>query len=233
MDRMIIHSIRRGSMAAISAALLLAWAGTSWGEIHQYEAHMDSDQTVPPNNSPATGYGTFEIDDVANTVTYYIEVFDLHGQWLSAHIHGPASPGGNGAQVHTLPNGSPMSGVWNYDESLQLSILIGHFYVDVHSWLQIGGEIRGQILDANAVSCTINCPGGDDEVVNPSGGGNNSPDLNGDGAVTSADFAIFAGRYNTQDACADFDCSGSVHLPDFAFFAGHYLHSGEFPGVCE
>ncbi len=53
----------------------------------------------------------------------------------------------------------------------------------------------------------------------------NSPDLNGDGNVTVADFGIFASVFQGTYACADFDESGgspSVTVADFAIFASFF-----------
>lgn len=48
------------------------------------------------------------------------------------------------------------------------------------------------------------------------------PDLNGDLAVTVADFGLFAARFYSSDPCADFDESGQVGVADFGLFAGWF-----------
>lgn len=56
----------------------------------------------------------------------------------------------------------------------------------------------------------------------------NSPDLNGNGAVTAGDFGIFGAYYQGDFACADFNESGgtpSVTVADFGIFAGFYNNS--------
>lgn len=53
----------------------------------------------------------------------------------------------------------------------------------------------------------------------------NSPDLNGDGGVTAADFALFASVFQGTFFCADYDESGgspSVTVADFAIFASFF-----------
>ena len=52
----------------------------------------------------------------------------------------------------------------------------------------------------------------------------NSFDIDLDGAVDAADFAMFAQQYITSSQQSDFDYSGMVDAPDFAMFAEHYLH---------
>jgi hypothetical protein len=54
----------------------------------------------------------------------------------------------------------------------------------------------------------------------------NSPDLNGNGAVTAGDFGIFGLYYNGTSTCADFNESGgNVTAADFGVFAGFYNNS--------
>ena len=53
----------------------------------------------------------------------------------------------------------------------------------------------------------------------------NSPDLNGDGDVTVADFGIFASVFQGDYDCADYDESGgspNVTVADFAIFASFF-----------
>jgi hypothetical protein len=53
----------------------------------------------------------------------------------------------------------------------------------------------------------------------------NSPDLNGDGTVSSADFAIFASFFQGQNFCTDYDESGGnpdTTVADFAIFASFF-----------
>lgn len=50
----------------------------------------------------------------------------------------------------------------------------------------------------------------------------NSPDLNGSGGVTLADFSLFATRYQTNNFCANYDEVGNVTLADFSVFASFY-----------
>ena len=50
-----------------------------------------------------------------------------------------------------------------------------------------------------------------------------SPDLNGDGHVTVADFGIFATSYGGISVCADYNRSGGdVTVADFGAFAGYF-----------
>jgi hypothetical protein len=213
--------------------VLLIGAGNGRAAVHDYEAILEGAQVVPPTSSPGTGSGTFAIDDVANTVSYVIEYSGLMGNETAAHIHGMAPPGVNAGVVHPLPLGTPKVGVWNYSEAQEADILAGLTYVNIHTTAFPGGEIRGQIVAAASDGCRLNCPAGDGGVVNLEGAGNHSPDMNGDGQVTVADFALFAADFGGDAVCSDFDCNGGVTVADFALFASHFIHAGSVPGICE
>ena len=88
--------------------------------------------------------------------------------------------------------------------------------------------------DCGAVQgCRLNCPEGDGGLVNLTGDGDKSPDMNGSGAVDVVDFGMFGSAFNGAEHCADFDCSGTVNLVDFALFATHYNHGPGTAGVCQ
>jgi hypothetical protein len=81
--------------------------------------------------------------------------------------------------------------------------------------------------------CWLNCPLGDGGLITLAGDGNKSPDLNFDGAVTVADFGLFAVNFNGIDYCSDFNCDGAVNIGDFAIFGTHFNHGPGPVGVCE
>lgn len=95
----------------------------------------------------AIGCGRFVIDPVANTVDYYIVVGGLSSAETAAHIHGYSGPGVNSPPVHTLPPGPVKTGTWVYPEANEADVLNGNIYVNVHTTLNPGGEVRGQVVD--------------------------------------------------------------------------------------
>ncbi len=113
------------------------------GQIVDLSCVIDGDQAGVM--TAARGWGGFTIDTDANTLSYYIDVQDLEGSETAAHIHGPALHTESAGIVHTLPAGNPKIGVWIYDESDEEAITSGRTYVNIHSSLFAGGEIRGQI----------------------------------------------------------------------------------------
>jgi hypothetical protein len=65
---------------------------------------------------------------------------------------------------HALAVGNPMQGTWNYPEALEADILAGRMYVNIHTAVFPGGEVRGQIakmtaaIDALQVVPPVACP---------------------------------------------------------------------------
>ena len=104
---------------------------------------------VNPRESLATGYGTFEVNLAANTMTYVITTTGLATETLK-HIHGFASPGVIADPLHALPTGPIKQGVWPFLESQQAQILQGLAYVNIQTERAPSGELRGQIFALGA-----------------------------------------------------------------------------------
>jgi hypothetical protein len=109
---------------------------------------FDGQQETPPNSSPGTGTGCFELDFQAGTLSYNIQFSGLSAAESAAHIHGFAPPGTPAPVLYPLPLGSPKVGTIAVTASEAQSIFDGLTYVNIHSTLFPGGEIRGQILRA-------------------------------------------------------------------------------------
>ncbi len=135
--------------AAVAAALVLV--GAAKAEVITRVAVLTSSQEVPINPSTASGCGRFIIDTDANTVTYRIVYTGLSGPETASHFHGMAGPGVNAGVIIALPAGNVKTGVWNYVEAQEADILNGRVYVNVHTVLNPGGEIRGQMVAAVAM----------------------------------------------------------------------------------
>ena len=96
--------------------------------------------------STATGSGTLTYDDQSNLLTWNISFTGLLGTETISHFHGPAESGVNaGAQI-TLPLGSPKIGSSVLNATQEIDLLNELWYVNVHSSVNLLGEIRGQLL---------------------------------------------------------------------------------------
>jgi hypothetical protein len=126
-------------------------AGEIRGQVVPLNAQLDGGQEVGPVGTPAQGWGVFTIDTVANQLNYHIAFAGLTGAETAAHIHGTAIHGTNAGVLVGLPAGSPKIGTWAYPEALELDIIYGRTYVNIHSVPFPAGEIRGQIVSTVAV----------------------------------------------------------------------------------
>lgn len=132
-----------------------------------FRAHLSSDQEVPPVESMATGQATFQLSKDGETLSYKLIVANIEDV-LMAHIHmGPAGQNG-GVVAWLFPAGPPpilipgtTNGILAEGEITagdlvgalaggELKDLLdqmawGNTYVNVHTSMYTGGEIRGQI----------------------------------------------------------------------------------------
>jgi hypothetical protein len=122
-----------------------------------YIATLSGASEVPPRDTPATGLACFTLEDdgVYFYLNYELSFSGLLGPQTGAHIHGPAAVGVNAGILFPFPNGSPVFGTFGPLLATQLTQLNGAlWYVNVHSTVYPGGEIRGQIL-ATGNPCTV------------------------------------------------------------------------------
>ena len=111
----------------------------------------------PANASPGTGLLTGTYDDVTNILDFDLTFSDLLGPTTAAHLHGPAAPGVN-AGVNIGFVGFPaavMAGAYSNSYVLtdvqEGTLLADLMYVNVHTQVFPGGEIRGQLLPTESV----------------------------------------------------------------------------------
>jgi Cu/Zn superoxide dismutase len=120
-----------------------------------FNATIDGAQSG--TGSPATGTATFVLNDAGTELTYNIQFSGLTGSEVAAHIHSDAE---GGAVVKDLGTGSPKIGKWTSTDTPALTparvtdLLNGQLYVNIHSTVYPGGEIRGQILQG---VCNTTC----------------------------------------------------------------------------
>lgn len=116
------------------------------GQIVTHVAVLDGAQEVPPNASPGVGFGLFNQDVDANTLSYYIVFGGLGAAETAAHIHGLGNYGVAAGVMFPLPAGSPKVGGVVYPEAIEQDVIDGRLYVNIHSVAFGGGEIRGQMI---------------------------------------------------------------------------------------
>ncbi len=109
-------------------------------------AIIDGSQPVPPTVSPGTGFGCVALNP-DGTVSFNITFSGLLAPEIAAHFHGPAPAGMNAGVQIGLPPGSPKVGTTiTLTGGQQADLIAGLWYINIHSSLFPGGEIRGQVL---------------------------------------------------------------------------------------
>ena len=117
-----------------------------------YHALLSSGQEVPPRRSSAIGVFTGTYDKTTNLFHYELSFTALIGDETAAHIHGPAEKAENAGVLFGIVNpgddelGSPKFGFLGpFTEDERDALNRGLLYINVHSTMFPGGEIRGQI----------------------------------------------------------------------------------------
>jgi len=152
------------SCAVTLVAVLGFGARTASAQTYTLTAALTGAQENPAINTGAFGSATVVVDMGARTVTYRVDVYNLPSGVSASHIHAGAI-GTNGPVVVNFAPPVPASndfgfsgtvrdtefvlrpdqGIRSADDMFQ-AILGENSYVNVHSTVNGGGEIRGQLL---------------------------------------------------------------------------------------
>jgi hypothetical protein len=115
-------------------------------ETINFKAELKASNEVPPNSSKATGVAEATFDTVTKNFTSVVTFSDLSGPAIGAHLHGPGEHGKNAGIV--LPFNfvlSPTKLSATLTDAQAADLLAGKWYVNIHTQLNPGGEIRGQL----------------------------------------------------------------------------------------
>lgn len=117
--------------------------------VRTFFAVLKGSEEVPPNASNGTGLGLFAVSPDETEVTFVLLVKRV-ANITAAHLH-RAPRGSNGPVVYTLsgPFTKIASGALPFNAADLPDMQNGNFYVNVHSQLFPGGEIRGQLKKAS------------------------------------------------------------------------------------
>jgi CHRD domain-containing protein len=152
--RRLIKRLGAGAAVAWTAPVLLSVKTPAFSASPSCHlvTKMDGLQETPPNASPGTGTADF-VRSAPDTVTYTYTWQNLIGNGTAAHIH-KAPPGAPGPIVVPLSPPSGHSGSISDKATAEPALLDdicahpGDYYVNVHSDVFPGGEIRGQLQGA-------------------------------------------------------------------------------------
>ncbi len=111
------------------------------------KASLTADQEVPP--VMATGNGTLEAsyNKLTKVLSYKLTYAGLSGVPTAAHFHGPARAGVNAGVVLPIASSgqNPLKGEATLTEQQATELQAGLWYVNIHTAVNPGGEIRGQV----------------------------------------------------------------------------------------
>lgn len=130
-------------------AAVLALAGGADAALFNYNFPLSGLQEVPPNASPAVGTGLVTLNTDTNMLSWDISFGGLLAPVSASHFHAPALPGVNAGVVLPIAGAgaiSPIIGQSVISDLFESQILGGLSYVNVHSTMFPGGEIRGQVV---------------------------------------------------------------------------------------
>jgi CHRD domain-containing protein len=128
-----------------------------------YTAVLNGAQEETPVASPSQGVALVLLVKETNKVCYRLSYSPLAGTEILAHFHGPAAPGTSAPVVVNIspvpsPFGSPKHGCVQFTKDLVKDLNKGLLYLNVHSTVATGGEIRGQILPTKVKYTKVTAP---------------------------------------------------------------------------
>jgi hypothetical protein len=116
----------------LPCGLVVTTAATADAEVVKLHADLKGSNEVPPNSSSGSGKVTFA---------------GLTGPAIGAHFHGPSETGKNaGIALPFKAVQSPIQGTAALTESQATDLLAGKWYANIHTTMNPGGELRGQMM---------------------------------------------------------------------------------------
>lgn len=115
----------------------------------KFNVFLDGLQEVSPNASPGYGDALALLDDSTGMIDISGTFSSLIGTSNNAHLHGYAPAGINAAAIFPLTYDIGVtSGSFSGSGSVDVAqTLAGNTYINVHSTVFLGGEIRGQLIN--------------------------------------------------------------------------------------
>lgn len=127
----------------------------------RYTAFMAGVHEVPEVVTDGRGFGIFHLNHAKTSVHIKVLFLGLTSDVTGAHIHN-AQAGANGPVIFDLDpllNGNTIEGTWDPGAHLD-ALLAGELYINVHTEMNPGGEIRGQIALLPGVTFDATFSGG-------------------------------------------------------------------------
>lgn len=168
--------MRRVTILSLLLSVFLLAAPAAQAALIQFSVDLSGANENPPNASPGNGSALIDIDTVTRLMTIDVTFADLLGTTTAAHIHCCVQPSGNGGVATQVPTfvGFPLgvssgSYLYTFDMTqtssynpafivahggtadsafadLLAAMLAGETYLNIHTAVFPGGEIRGTLM---------------------------------------------------------------------------------------
>jgi CHRD domain len=150
-------------MGAIALVSLVGVASAE-AQIRNFTAQLSGANETPGIVTGAGGVATITLDTATQTVTYRVDVYNMPSGTQASHFHtsGPGVAGpivvnftvpqnisndfaiqGTATAADLIPRQA--QGINSWEDFIQ-ALTLGQIYVNVHSAVNPGGEIRGQVV---------------------------------------------------------------------------------------
>jgi hypothetical protein len=131
----------------LPCGLVVTTAATADAEVVKLHADLKGSNEVPPNSSSGSGKAEATYDTETKTLSYTVTFAGLTGPAIGAHFHGPSEAGKNaGIALPFKAIQSPIQGTAALTESQATDLLAGKWYANIHTAMNPGGELRGQMM---------------------------------------------------------------------------------------
>ncbi len=135
-----------GSVLALVALVLFCGSAV---RAETFTAYLEGAQEVPPVSTSGRGYARIFVNEAAGTISFVVVFNGMTSNQTAAHIHAPAPVGSSAGVAIDLGTVGGTSGTLTGSGTItptQLAQLrAGLGYVNVHSAMFPGGELRGQL----------------------------------------------------------------------------------------
>ena len=157
--------MRRGLWMVAAAVIMVGgMTGTAQAQVIRFVANLSgANETPAPILTGAFGTANVTLDLATRTISWNIDVFNLPSGMNAGHFHvgGPGTSGPTVVNFAFPPNISndfnisgsassasnlrPDQGIRSWEDFIQ-SLMGGQVYANIHTAVNGGGEIRGQVL---------------------------------------------------------------------------------------
>lgn len=156
--------MRRALTLAIAGLFVLLISAQAQAQTYVFTAQLSGGNETPVILTGSGGNATITVNATTQRIDWVVDVYNFPSGVTAGHIHvGPPGAAGPTVVNFAVPTGASndfrlqgtagasditnrtAQGIGSFEDVLQ-SLLTGQMYVNVHSQVNGGGEIRGQLI---------------------------------------------------------------------------------------